>query len=207
MEKVVTCKLIEKTMMLAWFQLNLVNAKARELTYVQIPNFFVYIAKEKRWKERETGFAIGRINYAPRKIEDAYYCRVLLNVVRGPTSFNDIKTYNGVLYPSYKDSCYARGLLEDDQEYIDDIMRRSFTCSEAQLRQLFVTMLNSDSPTSPEVVWNKTWEVLCDDIEMTKRSELNRPGIELMTRDLASVFFVCFTILYDDIYKLFGLRI
>lgn len=53
MEKVVTRKLIEKTMMLAWFQLNLVNAKARELTYIQILNFFVYIAKEKRWKERE----------------------------------------------------------------------------------------------------------------------------------------------------------
>lgn len=132
---------------------------------------------------------------------------MLFNVVCGPIKFNDIKTYNGVLYPSYKDACYAMGLLEDDHEYIDDILRRSFTCSEAQLRQLFVTMLNSDSLTSPEVVWNKTWEVLSDDMEMTRRRELNRPGIELMTCDLASNILVCFTRLYDNICKVFGLRI
>ncbi|CAA7062247.1 unnamed protein product [Microthlaspi erraticum] len=183
LERVVTRKLIEKTMMLAWFQLNLENEFARTLTYVQIPNFFVYIASQKRWKERETGFAIGRINYAPRKIEDAYYCRVLLNVVRGPTCFDDIKTYNGVLYPSNKDACYARGLLEDDQEYIDDILRRSFTTSAAQLRQLFVTMLNSDSLTSPELVWKNTWEALSDDLQMIRRRELNRPEYILSDED------------------------
>lgn len=188
MEKVVTRKLIEKTMMLAWFQLNLVNEFARTLTYVQIPNFFVYLASEKRFKERQTGFAIGRINYAPRKIEDAYYCRVLLNVVRGATSFNDIETYNGVLYPSYKDACYARGLLEDDQEYIDDILRRSFSCTPAYLRQFFVIMLNSDSLTSPEKVWNSTWEALSADLEEIRRRDLKRPGIELMITNLVANF-------------------
>lgn len=179
MEKVITRKLIQNTMMLAWFDLCKVNAKAKTLTYVQIPNFFTYNSSLKRFKERRKGFCIGRINYAPRKIEDAYYLRVLLGVVRGPESFNDIKTYNGVLYKSYKDACYARGLLENDQEYIDDIVRRSFTCSGSSLRQLFVIMLNSDTLTSPEIVWNSTWEYLSQDIEEIRRRDLNRPGMNV----------------------------
>lgn len=179
-EKVVTRKLIEKTMMLAWFELNMVNEFARTLTYVQIPNYFTYVRSQKRWKPRQSGFSIGRINYAPRKIEDAYYLRMLLNVVRGPRSFDEIKTYNGVLYPEFKDACYARGLLEDDQEYIDDICRRSFTCSSSHLRQLFVIMLISDSLISPELVWNSCWKELSDDIELKRRRDLNRPGTKFL---------------------------
>ncbi|CAA7031817.1 unnamed protein product [Microthlaspi erraticum] len=183
MERVVTRKLIEKTMMLAWFELNKECEFARTLTYVQIPNYFTYVKSEKRWKRRKRGFSIGRINYAPRKIEDAYYLRMLLNVVRGPRSFEEIKTYNGVLYPEFKDACYARGLLEDDQEYIDDICRRSFTCPPSQLRQLFVIMLTSDSLISPDVVWYACWEFLSDDMEMIRRRDLNRPALTLSDED------------------------
>ncbi|CAA7032660.1 unnamed protein product [Microthlaspi erraticum] len=170
-------------MMLAWFELCKVNALAKTLTYVQIPNFFTYDSSKKHFKERKQRFCIGRINYGPRKVEDAYYLRVLLGVVQGPESFNDIKTYNGVLYPSYKDACYARGLLENDQEYVDDIVRRSFTCTPADLRQLFVIMLSSDSLTSPEVVWNSTWEMLSADIEFNRRRHLNRPALILSDED------------------------
>ncbi|XP_048622867.1 uncharacterized protein LOC106448487 [Brassica napus] len=127
-----------------------VDDLAKTLTYAQIPNFFTYSKSQKKFIRRKRGFSVGRINYAPRNQEHAYYLRVLLNYVRGPTSYDDIKTFEGVVYPTYKDECYARGLLDDDQDL-----------------------------SGPEDVWEKTWECLSDDIEHHRRKTFNRPGLLL----------------------------
>lgn len=176
-EKVLNREDLDNSMFLAWFELNKVNDLAKTLTYVDIPTMFTYNSKDKTFKLREKGFAIGRINYVPRAIEDGYYMRILLNVQPGPRSFEELRTVDGILYEKWKDTCFALGLLDNDNEYIADLHRTSLWGSGFELRQLFIIML--DSLTSPETVWDATWQYLSEDIERKKRIHYNRPGIHI----------------------------
>ncbi|XP_010497042.1 PREDICTED: uncharacterized protein LOC104774077, partial [Camelina sativa] len=117
---------VDNSMFLAWMNLNKVSSIARSLTYPEIPNMFTYDSKEKQFNLRQKGFAIGRLNYVPMVMEDGYYLRVLLNEQRGPRNFDEIKTVNGVVYTEYKDACFALGLLDDDKEYIEDLVRTGY---------------------------------------------------------------------------------
>jgi len=89
-------------------------------------------------------------------MEDEYYLRVLLNIARGPMSYEDIKTFNGVLYPSFKESCFAREILDEDQVYIDGLLKASQFCFGDYLRIFFAMLLLSNSLARPDHVWSET---------------------------------------------------
>ncbi|KAK9683502.1 hypothetical protein RND81_10G145800 [Saponaria officinalis] len=131
----------------------------------------------REWKPRKKGFSIGRIFHAFPGSGERYYLRTLLNHVRGPMNYEDIKTVDGVLYSSFRDACYARGLLDDDKEYIDGIEEASQWGTATYLRSLFVTLLTSGSVSRPEEVWEKTWQFLSDDILHKQRKFFQKPEI------------------------------
>lgn len=167
----------DDTMFLAWLALNKSDLAAREHLYEEIPNYYTWNDKQKQFKKRgRPGFAIGRINFVPHSIEESYHLRILINSQRGPTSFEDIKTVKGVVHKSYRDACYALGLLDDDKEYIEGIREANFWCSPKFVRRLFVIMLLSESLSAPDTVWEQTWKILSEDIQRRKRTELKQPG-------------------------------
>lgn len=87
----------------------------------------------------------------------------------------DIRTVGGILYPPFKDACYAMGLLDDDKEYVDTIIEASFWGTGQYLRKLFAILLMSNSISRPEYVWSNTWEVLSEDMLHRQRRILNFP--------------------------------
>lgn len=103
--------------------------------------------------------------------------RSLLNFVRGPTSFEEIRTIGGIVHPTFRDSCFAMGLLDDDKEYIDAILGASHWGSAQYLRNLFVVLLMANEMTKPEHVWKKTWKHLGDDILHRQQRLLRALGI------------------------------
>ncbi|KAF8102818.1 hypothetical protein N665_0193s0002 [Sinapis alba] len=150
---------IEKTMLTSWFVACETYEEARELTYVELPTRFVYHTSGKLWTPRKMGGAIGRVVYISPAAGDVYFLRILVNVVRGPRSFQE-------------EACYARGLLDDDREWHDAIEEPSYWATGRQLRRLFVIIILFCQVINPLKLWDHTWKFLAEDILYMKRRDL-----------------------------------
>lgn len=168
---------VSSTMFLSWMEYNECNQDARNLTYVEFPTKYVWKSEQRCWARRKQGFSLGRIHAISPSAGEGYFLRILLNKVKGPKSFDDILTVNGHKYNTFRQACYAAGLLDDDTEYVEGIQEASHAGSGHYLRCLFATMLTSNSLSRPDYVWDKTWEILSDGILYKQRRILKSPGI------------------------------
>lgn len=168
---------IRKTKFLAWMDANRIYPEARSLSYPEFPGKFVWHSEGRVWSPRKRGFALGRLYHVSPGAGERYYMRTLLNFVKGPVCFEDIRTINGVLHPTFKEACYALGLLGDDREYIDGIEEASFWASGFYLRKLFAMLLLSGSVSRPPTLFEKTWHLLSDDVLRRERNRACNIGM------------------------------
>ncbi|VFQ89048.1 unnamed protein product [Cuscuta campestris] len=182
----------QQTMFTQWLERNSHDAEARALTYVEFPSKFVWnqrvrvwsgehqqLKYVKQWTKRKQGNCLGRIAYVHPTAGERYYLRLLLNSTRGPTSYEDIRTINNVLHPTFKAACYALGLLSDDKEWIEAIQEANEWATANQARELFVTILLFYEVTDPTQFWENTKNILQDDILHRRRKMYRHPDLHL----------------------------
>ncbi|GKB61559.1 hypothetical protein Tco_0917745 [Tanacetum coccineum] len=93
---------INVTMFTEWFDLNERHPPARTLTYAEILQHYVWHEQSKMWKPRKQRKCIGRIVYSTLAAGERYFLRMLLNVVRGGQSFEELLTVNKRLNPEQR---------------------------------------------------------------------------------------------------------
>ena len=68
------------------------------------------------------------------------------------------------MHDTFKSACVARGLLEDDEEWIQCLKEVAVMKTGYQLRRLFSIILTQCSPLNPCALWNQFSMHICDDI-------------------------------------------
>ena len=103
---------------------------ARTLLYNEVPTYYTWSDSGKDWKRRVRGSpvqghpgvvsdeALGRVYTVHPINAEAFYLRLLLHSVRGPTSFETLKTVRGQMCNSFAEACKRLGLVEDDAQWI-----------------------------------------------------------------------------------------
>ncbi|XP_022024880.1 uncharacterized protein LOC110925221 [Helianthus annuus] len=140
---IVTDPTVKMTMFTEWMNCNKVDEFSRTLRYVQFPRYYVWNTKNRKWNRRKHLYgSIGRIHYVPPSLGDCYYLRILLNHIKGPTCFEDIKRVDGQVFQTFKDACFARGLLDDDKEYVNAVKEAITWSTRDFLRTFFIWIFN-----------------------------------------------------------------
>lgn len=177
MENVLENASVTESMFTAWLQANQDFEAARELTYGQFVTKFVYNRKDRIWKPRKRGFTIGRLIWVPPTTGELFYLRLMLIVVKGPRTYEEIRKVGDVQFHCFRDACFAMGFLNDDKEYIGAIREAFQWGSGYFLRRLFVIMLLSGAMNRPRHVWQNTLHWLSDGILCDQRNLVNNQGM------------------------------
>ena len=86
---------------------------------------------------------IGRVYTVHPNQFECFCLRILLHNVRGPMSFEHLRTVNGEVFTGFREACLELGLLEDDRHW-DETLEETEGCRvPRQLRSLFAVMLMS----------------------------------------------------------------
>ncbi|PAA92237.1 hypothetical protein BOX15_Mlig005928g1 [Macrostomum lignano] len=161
----------------AFFDLCRQDAVARGLLYQEVPRHFTWDRSAHQWHRAGRGRVaadqpagvlttgnIGRVYTVSPRMGDCFYLRLLLVNVRGPTSFEALRTVDGVLLPTFKAACQARGLLEDDRHWRLCLCEASETRLPAALRRLFAAILSHGDSSDPAKLWQEFSGELAGDL-------------------------------------------
>jgi PIF1-like helicase len=162
----------EKTMLTALFEINRIDPIARQYTYQELPEHFVWDRDLKKWKHRQRASTIGRLYFVSPTAGERFYLRMLLTSVKGPTSWEDLRTFEGIIHPTFHAACLARGLLQNDDEWRRCLLEASLTHVGQSLRRLFSLILRHCQPSQPDVLWLQFRHHLCDDLRHRLRYSL-----------------------------------
>jgi hypothetical protein len=147
-----------------------------DLLYPDVPLKFTWHPKEREWKPRKANRGtIGRVYFVPPSSGELYYLRILLYIVKGPRSFEALRTYEGIQLDTFKQACAIRGLLDTDEEWDHCLTEAAEFQTGPKLRQLFVNIMIGNSPQDALGLFQRHYRDLTDDIsfQLQKRYALN----------------------------------
>ncbi|XP_074374527.1 uncharacterized protein LOC141714931 [Apium graveolens] len=168
----------------AFFHLNSKDPKARNYTYDQIPEHYVWNEVDRLWTLWKKGRQIGRLLYTHHTAGELWYLCLLLSNIRGPTSFQSLKTVNGIQYRTFKDACKIYGLLDDDNEWHFVLEQCAISGLPCQIRQLFVHIIVNCQVSDLTILWEKHWNNMVDDLIIQRRHIAGNDDIVFCDRQL-----------------------
>ncbi|GBN52918.1 hypothetical protein AVEN_68115-1 [Araneus ventricosus] len=156
---------LRKTTLTSWFELNKNDPSAHNISYSDIPQYYMFDKSTTNWKKRQHGGqnVIGRLPLVSILDAERYYLRMLLLCKSGAINFDDILTVNGLRCITFQQACQEYGLLRGDQQWHDALNDVAQFQSPRQLRMLFAMICGFGEVEDVPDLWVQHQVSLCED--------------------------------------------
>ncbi|XP_074293065.1 uncharacterized protein LOC141619971 [Silene latifolia] len=134
------------------------------LLYAEFREHFRWDTRTKTWEERRNKvIVIGRLVFiAPVEVE-RFFLRLLLLHIRGPTSFEALKTVKKYTCATFQEAALRHGLLEEQDTFELCMAETCAVQMHAALRRLFSTLLIFSHPKDPCLLSDTHYYSLSED--------------------------------------------
>lgn len=129
-----------------------------QVKYADMLSKFVW--KNNRWMPRvltatSDSTTIGRMYLLPPSAGEAYYLRCILTAATGAeaTSWQALKCFDGLEYPTYQAAAYARGLLMSDDIWFESMEEADTYLTSKPLRLYFCNLLVNSEIADPHALY------------------------------------------------------
>ena len=129
--------------LMAWFQYNKKYTTGRHLAYEDFAEHHTWDNEKRVWKARQRGRCVSRLYMVPFKDRELWSLRKLCtrSGLKGCACWEDLRTYNGVAYPTFEEAAVACGLSCTSREPFEVMEVMAPTATGKQLRRVFTTVL------------------------------------------------------------------
>ncbi|KAL3820594.1 hypothetical protein ACJIZ3_006499 [Penstemon smallii] len=169
LEQLLKNPLSSKTMLTEFFWMNShdPDASRMKLLYRNFPEFFVWNGTIKKWSLRKKKTVVGRLSTVSPFEGERYFERLLLMHMKGPISFDHLRTIASGQVGTFREAAVFRGLLESD-DYADNCLAEAtFYQMPCSLRKLYALLLVYVICARPQVLWDKYYTSMSEDFSRT----------------------------------------
>jgi hypothetical protein len=123
-------------------------------------------------------YALGRLYTVHPNQDECFYLHLLLVNVRGQTSFQHLRTVDGVLCDTYIEACQRLGLLENDTHW-DQTLKDAVILSNAKQIRTSFSIISKCFPSTSIDLWNKYKDHMAEDILHQKRLRISNAILQI----------------------------
>jgi len=144
--------------LLQWFALNTRDPAARTLLYKDVPKRYTWNNQLKVWRLRKYMGCkkVARMHGVSSHNVELFMLRRLLLTVPGATCWEDLRTVEGQVFPTFESAARARGMLNDDSELsaaFQEIVQS--TVNDSSIRRQFMLHLVFCRPVQPAAFFSQ----------------------------------------------------